>query len=145
MPIAPEVSPAMLADELKPVLAGKLDAEKIDAVVESVSATTTTYPAHGALISMIFFMIVKVEISGAKTFDGKAGGVAVPGGGGCWGTVYTDDLNRLYSSTVSFAFTTTPVYVAVYFFDGNSNHLGHFQAGAVSTSTGTGGGSGGWS
>ena len=60
------------------------------------------------------------------------------------GDVYTNDLERLYSDTVSFEFQATPVYTSLLFFDKHSNLLGHFQAGSVSIVTGIGGGSGSW-
>jgi hypothetical protein len=57
--------------------------------------------------------------------------------------VYTDDLQRLYRETTRFEFQGTPVYLSILFFNDN-NLLGHFQAGAISTVTGIGGGGGNW-
>jgi hypothetical protein len=65
--------------------------------------------------------------------------------GALFGDVYTDHLPNLYANTVSFEFQGTNVYLSILFFDGNSNLLGNFQARAVSTVTGIGGGSGHWS
>lgn len=140
-----EVTPATLAQDVKNVLAGAMDADKIDAISESVAAATTGYPANGSIVSLIFYFRFQVNVVGGKSFNGDAGGIGGPGGGALFGTVYTDDINRLYSSTTSFAFTSTPPYFAMYFFDGNSNPLGTFQAGAVSIVTGSGGGTGSWS
>ena len=55
------------------------------------------------------------------------------------------DLEKLYRDTVSFEFNATSVYTSLVFFDSNHNVLGHFQAGAVSTVNGVGGGKGEWS
>jgi hypothetical protein len=134
-----------IANDFSTKWEGKLDQEKIDAAVNKIQADVTSYPAHGALASMIFYVKCSVTVDGGKTFDGNAGGAFTPGGGALFGDVYTDDINRLYSNTASFQLTATPVYVYVLFFDGNSNLLGHFQSGAVSTVTGVGGGTGSWS
>lgn len=124
----------------------KMEKDKVDAVVKSLKSTTTAYPATGSVASMIFYLKFQVQIKGhnGKTFDGDAGGVSSPGGGALFGDVYTDDLQRLYSDTVSFEFQGTPVYLSILFFDKHSNLLGHFQSGAVSTVIGVGGGTGHW-
>jgi hypothetical protein len=142
---APVATKETLATELRTTLQGRLEDEKVEAAATALTAATASYPAHGAVASLIFYLKVQVVVDGGKTFDGNAWGVAFPGGGALFGDVYTDDLNALYSNTVSFAITATPVYTAVYFFDSNSSLLGHFQAGSVSTVGGTGGGKGSWS
>lgn len=135
-----------VADDFAEAVKGVLDQDKIDAAVASItSAATTGYAANGSVASLIFYLRFQCSVSGGKTFDGNAGGLASPGGGALIGTVYTDDINALYSNTVSFQFTCTPVYTSLIFFDSNSNVLGTFQAGAVSIVSGVGGGSGSWS
>ncbi|WP_044401912.1 VapA/VapB family virulence-associated protein [Lacinutrix sp. Hel_I_90] len=124
---------------------GVLDQKKIDAAVESITATTQSYPANGSVASFIFYLKFQVNVTGGKSFNGNAGGASTPGGGALIGDVYTSDINRLYKDTKSFQFNATPVYTSLIFFDGNSNVLGTFQAGAVSTVAGIGGGSGSWS
>ena len=52
---------------------------------------------------------------------------------------------NLYANTVCFEFQGTPVFFSILFFDSSSNLLGHFEAGAVSTVIGAGGGKGHWS
>ncbi len=94
---------------------------------------------------MIFYLKFQVNVTGGESFNGNAGGISTPGGGALFGDVYTDNLPNLYANTVSFEFQGTNVYLSILFFDGNSNLLGNFQAGAVSTVTGIGGGSGHWS
>lgn len=142
---APQISHETIANDFMKAAQGKLEQDKIDSVVTQLKAATTGYAANGSVASMIFYLKWQVTVSGGKTFDGNAGGLSSPGGGALIGTVYTDDINRLYQNTVSFQFTATPVYVSLLFFDGNSNLLGTFQAGAVSIVSGIGGGSGHWS
>jgi hypothetical protein len=125
---------------------GKMDTETINNSVASLKATTQAYPATGSVASLIFYLKFQVSVkNGGKTFNGDAGGISSPGGGALFGDVYTDDINRLYRDTTAFEFQGTPVYLSILFFDKNSNLLGHFQAGAVSTVLGVGGGSGKWS
>lgn len=139
------VSKEIIAHDFIVATHGKLEKDKIDSTVSSLQATTSSYPANGEVASMVFYLKFGVDITGGKTFRGDAGGLSTPGGGALFGDVYTDDIDRLYRDTVSFEFQGTPVYLSILFFDSNSNLLGNFQAGALSTVTGTGGGSGSWS
>ena len=141
------VSREIIAHDFMMSTHSKLDEEKIEANVATLLNTTASYPANGSVASLIFYLKFQVQITsdGGETFNGNAGGVSSPGGGALFGDVYTDDLNRLYRDTVSFEFQGTPVYLSILFFDGDSNLLGHFQAGAVSTVLGVGGGKGEWS
>lgn len=144
-PTSPAISNETLTRDFVAAVQGKLEPEQIAAGVRDLAAATTAYAANGSIVSMLFYMQVQVQVHNGKTFDGKAGGLAGAGGGALFGTVYTSDINKLYSDTTRFMFTATPVYVSVVFFDKHSKVLGNFQAGAVSTVTGTGGGSGHWS
>lgn len=141
------ITQTQLADDLQTSLADRLPEDVISQLAGDISSATVTgsYPANGSVASIVFWMKWQCVITGGKTFNGESWGIAFPGGGALIGDVYTDDLARLYANTVSFAFTATPVYTALYFYDGNSNLLGHFQAGSVSTVAGAGGGSGSWS
>jgi hypothetical protein len=139
------VDRATIANDFSESARGKLPDHAIEAAVNTLKAAETAYAAHGSVASMIFYLRFGVTVNGGKNFQGDAGGLASPGGGALFGDVYTDNLARLYSDTRSFQFTATPVYTSLLFFDGSSNLLGHFQAGAVSIVTGTGGGSGRWS
>lgn len=134
-------------EDFNEAMEGILEPEQLEAIGHQLDAATTSYPANGNVASFIFYLQFQVNItsSGGKSFNGKAGGLTTPGGGALFGDVYTDDLNRLYESTVSFQFTATPVYLSLIFFDSHSNALGTFQAGGISTVTGVGGGSGKWS
>ncbi|GAA0590249.1 VapA/VapB family virulence-associated protein [Caenispirillum bisanense] len=135
----------ILAHDMVSHLQGKLPDDKLQAAVERLLALTNKYPATGNVASLIFYLKVQVSITGGKTFNGNAGGAALPGGGANFGDVYTDDIDRLYRDTVSFQVNSTYTYFNVNFFDRNSYLLGHYQAGAISTVTGIGGGTGSWS
>ena len=144
-----------LANDFKEHFTGKLSEDAVSRTVESLGEITesklqaaTSYGANGSLASLIFYVKAQCNINGGKSFNGSAWGVSFPGGGALFGDVYLANaptLDQLYSRTSSFTFTATPVYTAFYFFDSNQTLLGHFQAGSVSTVTGTGGGSGSWS
>jgi hypothetical protein len=142
-----QVDRETVTNDFKVALQGTLPDAHVEQQAQRLAAAATSFSANGSVVSLVFYLQFQVSVTspGGKTFNGKAGGLSSPGGGALFGTIYTDDINRLYSDTASFAFTATPVYLAIYFFDGNSNALGSFQAGAVSIVTGTGGGTGSWS
>ena len=142
---ASSVNKEVIAQEFAARAKGKLAQNQIDSIVKSLSADTGVYPATGSVASFIFYLKFQVNITGGETFNGNAGGLTTPGGGALFGDVYTDNLANLYANTVSFEFQGNPVYLSILFFDSSSNLLGHFQAGAVSTVSGLGGGSGHWS
>ncbi|WP_300565921.1 VapA/VapB family virulence-associated protein [Flavobacterium sp.] len=136
-----------IANDFQTAMKGKLDDQAISSVKKQLLAATTSYPANGSVASFMFYLQFQVTItsSGGKTFNGKAGGISTPGGGALFGDVYTDDINRLYANTVSIQFNCAFAYTSILFFDGNSNLLGHFESGSVSTVAGVGGGTGSWS
>ena len=103
-----------------------------------------TVPGQGTIISGIFYNHVQVRADG-HIFTGNGGGLMTPGAGGFWGDLYTNDLPKLLHDTVSYEVNATGVYTNINFFDSSSHLLGHLQAGAVSTVTGIGGGTGSWS
>lgn len=139
------VSKDIIAHDFVTAFHGKMAQDLIEDAVKSLKATEGRYPATGSVASLIFYLKFQVNITNGKSFNGHAGGASFPGGGALIGDVYTDNLERLYSDTVSFEFQATPVYTSLLFFDKNSNLLGHFQAGSVSIVTGIGGGTGSWS
>lgn len=143
---SPQVNREIIAHDFQAAMNGKLDDKTISSVKKQILSATTSYPANGSVASMIFYLQFQVIITnGGKTFNGKGGGISSPGGGALFGDVYTDDINRLYSDTVSMQFNCAFAYTSVLFFDKNSNLLGSFQSGSVSTVAGVGGGSGSWS
>jgi len=136
----------LVAHDFRTAMHGKVADADLDQVVNDLMTTTASYPATGSVASFIFYLKFQVQVkNGGKTFNGNAGGLSSPGGGALIGDVYTDDINALYANTVSFEFQGTPVYLSMLFFDNKSKLLGHFQAGAVSTVLGFGGGKGSWS
>ena len=145
MSSAETASKEMIANNFAATWEGKLDQEKIEAAARSIQAADTSYPAHGSVVSRDFYSIWKLTVDGGKTFTGEAGGEGDPAEGSFVGDVYTNDINALYSNTVSFEVNLTPVYMSMLFFDGDSNLLGNFQGGAVFTVVGIGGGTGSWS
>ena len=111
-----------------------LDKDKVSCITSKIAAAENKYPADTQITS-----------EGGKHFSGNAGGLSSPGGGVLFGDLYTDDLDDLYTNTVSFQITMTPVFCSVLFFDSASNLLGHFEGGGVSTVSGVAGGTGSWS
>jgi hypothetical protein len=151
MPATPTTSPktasldkGLIAQDFITQVKGRMPQSDIDAIVSSLKATATAYSATGSVASMIFYLRFTVDVKDGKHFTGDAGGVSTPGGGALIGDVYTDSLENLYAKTVSFEFNATSVYTSLLFFDSSSHLLGHFQAGAVSTVNGVGGGKGSW-
>ncbi len=146
MSAKPEEITRKRADDFKASFKGKVADEVITNTVNKLlKVGATAYPATGSVASIVIWMRWQVQVTKGKQFNGDSWGIAFPGGGALFGDVYTDDIGALYANTATFAFTATPVYTALYFYDSNHNLLGSFQAGSVSTVTGTGGGNGSWS
>ena len=147
------LSNTQLADDFKELFKGQLSDDVINKSVEQITEAklkaATSVSANGSLASLVFYVKAQCNVNGGKSFNGSAWGVSFPGGGALFGDVYLSEasssLDDLYKRTTSFTFTATPVYTAFYFWDSKNTLLGHFQAGSVSTVTGTGGGSGSWS
>lgn len=147
------LSNTQLADDFKELFKGQLSDDVINKSVAQITETklkaATSVSANGSLASLVFYVKAQCNVNGGKSFNGSAWGVSFPGGGALFGDVYLSEasssLDDLYKRTTSFTFTATPVYTAFYFWDSKNTLLGHFQAGSVSTVTGTGGGSGSWS
>jgi methylthioribose-1-phosphate isomerase len=139
------VSREELAQSFRSHMEGKLTDDKLDAAVKAILAPQ--YQEENATAyygSAVLYAKVEVWVDCAQLFTGQAGGLATPGSGYSWGVVYTPDCAALAANTVSFAFVSAISYFSVYFFDGNSNSLGFFQGGGISSIIGTGGGTGGW-
>ncbi|GAA3596672.1 hypothetical protein GCM10022198_20770 [Klugiella xanthotipulae] len=103
-------------------------------------------PAAGSIVGGLVYTRVQVDAKDGskKSFVGNGGGLFTPGAGAVIGTLYTDDLARLYADTVSFQVNAAAAYTNVNFFDADSHLLGHLQAGSLSTVVGIGGGTGSW-
>jgi hypothetical protein len=135
----------LIAQDFRARMQGKLEDDKIEAAVASLTSVTPSYPARGEVASMFLIMQFKVSVTNGKTFNGRAGGLSWPGAGVMEGDVYSDDIYKMYRETKSFEFNASPVWTSLLFFDGNTNLLGNFQAAAVSSVAGIGGGAGEWS
>ncbi|KLU14376.1 MULTISPECIES: VapA/VapB family virulence-associated protein [Xenorhabdus] len=126
-------------DKLEPNVIG-------EAVKRIASSSNDKYYTTGDVQGIVFFLLFSLEVNiDKKSFSGKAGGLTSPGFAWMEGYVYTEDLGKVYSDTVSFEFNASPVYFSLLFFDSHSHLLGHFQSAAISTISGIGGGSGSWS
>ncbi|MDC9606880.1 VapA/VapB family virulence-associated protein [Xenorhabdus griffiniae] len=136
-----------IIEDFKRDAKGKLEPDIIgEAVKKIASPKSEKYYATGDAQSFIFFIMFSLETDiDKKSFSGKAGGLTSAGFAWMEGYIYTDDLGKLYSDTVSFEFNSTFAYLSLLFFDSHSHLLGHFQSAAISTISGIGGGSGSWS
>ncbi|REF28550.1 virulence-associated protein [Xenorhabdus cabanillasii] len=134
-------------EDFKKNMEGKLEPSVIDDAVEKLFFwENKKYPAIGIVESFIFYIRFDIIINtDKKHFQGNAGGLTTPGIGSVFGNVHTDDLVKLYSDTVSFAFHATAITFNVLFFNSYSQTLGYFSGGAISIVSGIGGGTGSWS
>lgn len=133
-----------IAEDFRTAMNGILADEQISAAMHTMLTTTTSYPAKGNVVSMIFYLQFQVIISGGRTFEGKGGGISWPGAGALFGELFTSNLERLYQHTVSMQFHVTPAYANLNFFDTQSNLLGNFYSGSIAMVQGVGGGYGKW-
>ncbi len=136
----------LIADDFRKNWFGKLSEEKMDQVIEQLLLGDTAYAADGAIVSGVFWVQVNVNDwdGQPKAYVGEGGGVFTPGGGALIGAVYTDDLEGLLANTARFEVNAAAAYTSIVFFDDDSNCLGSYQSGSVSTVVGIGGGKGGW-
>ncbi len=136
-----------IADDFRAHWAEKLGESKTDQIIEDLLAGDTAYAADGAIVSGIFWVQVTVNDwdGQPKSYTGEGGGVFTPGGGALIGAVYTDDLDGLLANTSRFEVNAAAAYTSIVFFDDDSNCLGSYQSGSVSTVVGIGGGKGSWS
>jgi len=126
--------------------------EKIAAAVHELQNTgNQSIPADGGVTSASVYLHFGLTVNPNPfhvpqgTFSGNAGALSTPGGGILRGNIYSSDFDKLFSTTVSFEFHATLNYLGMTFWDGSSNFLGHYEAGALSTVFGIGGGTGSWS
>ncbi len=141
------VNKELIAGEYEKMMLGKLDAAKIKAAKNTIMTSVTGYPAIGSIASVLFWFPMKCNVTNGKSYSGNAWGAGTPGGGWLGGTVYTDDIDLLYSNTTSATFLAVAIpvgYTTFFFHDDDGNLLGTFQSASVSTVIGTGSGSGSW-
>jgi hypothetical protein len=134
------------ADAFRAAFADKLGEEKTDQIIETMLSADTAYATNGAIVSGVFWVQVNVDSwdGQTKAYVGEGGGVFTPGGGALIGAVYTDDLEGLLANTTRFEVNAAAAYTSIVFFDEDSNCLGSYQSGSVSTVIGVGGGKGSW-
>jgi hypothetical protein len=134
------------ADAFRAAFALKLGEQKTDEIIETMLAADTAYATNGAIVSGVFWVQVNVDDwdGQPKAYVGEGGGVFTPGGGALIGAVYTDDLDGLLANTTRFEANAAAAYTSIVFFDDDSNCLGSYQSGSVSTVIGIGGGKGSW-
>ena len=132
---------------------GKLQQEQIDSNVEAIKSMLSAqkeYKCDGEVVAAVFYAMVKVHVDKTPSnrggnFTGHPGGIGI-GAGKFWGKLYTNDLEKVYAETTSFAFTFTPTPIAsaVYFHDKHNNTLGYVSCAGVMPILGGGSGSGKW-
>ena len=134
------------ADAFRAAFADKLGEEKTDQIIETMLSADTACATNGAIVSGVFWVQVNVNDwdGQPKAYVGEGGGVFTPGGGALIGAVYTDDLDNLLANTTRFEVNAAAAYTSIVFFDEDSNCLGSYQSGSVSTVIGIGGGKGSW-
>ena len=144
----PAIDKQQLADNFATAMKGTLEQDKIDAAVNTMlTDDTESFSANGSVVSAVFYQrfTLQFEFNGTNyQYVGNAGGIGSPGGGVLIGELWTGDAQTLINNTVSFQYQTTMVASNINFFDGNSNILGYFIGGAVSTVNAIGGGKGTW-
>lgn len=111
----------------------------------SASYACDKYAATAVVASRVFYLQFRIELREGRTFNGRVGDIASPGGGALTGDLYTNDFPRLCRETVKFEFQSTSAYTALRFFDATGNVLGNLKGTALSSPAGMGVGSGNWS
>jgi Rhodococcus equi virulence-associated protein len=134
------------AHDFRNHFSSRLGEKKTDEIVEKMLAADAAYATDGAIVSGVFWVEVRVNSWDGQDlqYTGEGGGVFTPGGGALVGAVYTDDLPGLLANTSRFEVNAAAAYTSIVFFDDDSNCLGSYQSGSVSTVVGIGGGKGTW-
>jgi hypothetical protein len=138
----------VMAQDFRRAVEGKLDQEKIDAIVASLLRPTLTAEvtsAEALFAGGLFYVNVGITTSGKQVFDGNGGGLYSIGATVGYGIVTADSLSALGKNTVSFSTHISGAHNVVIFYDSGSNVLGQFQSAAGGGGLiGAGGGSGSW-
>lgn len=134
-----------VAKDFKASMKDVMSEAQIDKTLSEMASFTNQYAAQCQIASTIFYVFITPAVEGGQNgVDGHGGGLFTPGGGGSWGHLYTDDIERLYRDTISYQVNAAAAYLNVNFFDGHSNLLGHYHGGGVGTVVGIGGGTIRW-
>ena len=138
-----------IAQDLAALLKDKLDQPRIDAALAALKEAANSYTADASWASFIFYAKVYLNVTSGNmnSFDGNAGGIAIPGGGASGGTLYLEPnvtLELLYKNTASFSFVAAVAYIGIQFWSSQGYVLAHYEGGGASVA-GTGTGTGSWS
>ena len=142
----PTTSPESLVENFSQSVAGVLPADKIDSAVQAlkVFASSSAYVANANVFSAVVYVQLTVNVIDGNNFDGKSDGISSPGAGEFLGSLFTNDIDNVYLNTSKFHYSAGPTIFSLSFLDGQSNLLGYFQSGGLSSVIGTGSGSGHW-
>lgn len=146
-PIRPHAD--AIAQDLAALLKDKLDQPRIDAALAALKEAAVSYAANASWVSFIFYARVYLNVTSGNTnsFDGNAGGIAVPGGGSSAGTLYLQPhvtLELLYKNTASFSLVAAVAYIGIQLWNSQGYLMAHYEGGGVSVA-GTVTGTGSWS
>ncbi|CAM3795539.1 VapA/VapB family virulence-associated protein [Xenorhabdus thuongxuanensis] len=99
-----------------------------------------------SLTSYFLYYVLTLEVDGAKTFYGKAGGLGSPGTGDFSGEFFfaVNDINIIYQKATIFAAIITPLTISVGFIDSHLDKLAQFNGTGVGTISATISGGGYW-
>jgi hypothetical protein len=118
----------------------------LGSVTQTDVVNSTTYSAKAPFIWADFsytFTVNFFDTQISKSFAANIFGMGGALDGTASGSVYTDDLDRLFGKTVSYHFNGTESDFVMSFFDDNSNLLGNFKCESF-VLFGIGGGVGKW-
>jgi hypothetical protein len=138
-----------IAQDLAALLKDKMDQPRIDAALAALKETAVSYAANASWSSFIFYVKLYLNVTSGitNTFDGNAGGIALPGGGASAGTLYlqphvTQEL--LYKNTASFSLVGASAYLGIQLWNSQGYLMAHYEGGGV-PGAGAVGGTGSWS
>lgn len=140
------VDGGQVAADFREAFDGKLPQAVLDTALAHLASRPLIAASNTDAVLTIGGLVgtqVECAVTGGPTFRGR--GWALPFIGQSRGSIYSNDLERLYSQSTSFTIVTTPVYVSMIFLDDAGNALGSFQGGTIATSAGSFGGTGSWS
>ncbi|CBJ83213.1 hypothetical protein XBJ2_2080006 [Xenorhabdus bovienii str. Jollieti] len=112
----------------------------------SESNTHIYYEATLSLVSYFFYYTCTLDVQGAKTFYGKAGGIGSVGKGKFSGEFFfgTNDINLIYQKATFFVAMITPLTISMAFLDPPIDKLAQFNGSGLGTISATITGAGYW-
>ncbi|PHM30987.1 VapA/VapB family virulence-associated protein [Xenorhabdus innexi] len=133
-------------EDLKKHTKGKWAPDLIDKVVKEITSLgIETYNATTEVHSSISSLHFDVSLDDDdKVFKGDSRGLTFSSVGISVGTIFTNNLAKLYSDTTVFYFTGFPKYLTLYFFDKHHSLCGRFRGTPLSFVPDFGCGAGLW-